>query len=170
MAATIGFQANTTIHAAFWIYRPDPTVDPVSKETFVEVNGIQYIEANAAVVLASVTVTQITSDILTVTVSTTGQMRPGQVVILSGLTNSTFLNGQLLAITSVTPTSFNAGFTHADYPGPDSEPVGAQVIDTTHRMCDLYYAETSIATTQHPRKLIGPVAARFLYDMEQLFY
>jgi hypothetical protein len=169
MAATIGFQANTTIHAAFWIYRPDPTVDPVSKETFVEVNGIQYIEANAAVVLASITSTQVASNIVTVTVSTTGQMRPGQVVILGGLTNSTFLNGQLLAVTSTTSTSFSASFTNSPYV-PVAEPAGAQVIDTTHRMCDLYYAETSIATTQQPRKLTGPVAARFLYDVEQLFY
>jgi hypothetical protein len=164
-----GFQANSTIHSAWWIFRPDPTVDPVSKETIVEVNGIQYIEANAAVVLASVSATQVTSNVVTATVTTTGQMRPGQIVILSGLTNSTFLNGQLLTITSTTPTSFAANFTNADY-GLTAEPAGAQVIDTTHRMCDLYYAESTLATTQQPRKLQGPVAAQFLWDMEQLFY
>lgn len=164
-----GFQANSTIHSAWWIFRPDPTVDPVSKETFVEVNGIQYIEANAAVVLASISATQVAANVVTVTVTTTGQMRPTQIVILSGLTNSTFLNGQRLTITSITPTSFNASFTNANY-GPTAEPAGAQVIDTTHRMCSLYYAETSIATTQQPRKLEGPVAAQFLFDMESLFY
>jgi len=41
-----GFQNNTTIHAAFWLFKPDPTIDPVGREILVEVNGIQYIEAN----------------------------------------------------------------------------------------------------------------------------
>ena len=27
-----GFQNNTTIHAAFWIYKPDFTFDPKGKE------------------------------------------------------------------------------------------------------------------------------------------
>jgi hypothetical protein len=45
MAATTGFQANTTIHAAFWIYKPDPAVDPVGREVIVQVNNIQKIES-----------------------------------------------------------------------------------------------------------------------------
>ena len=44
MAARSGFQSHTTIHAAFWWYKPDP-LDPVGREIMVEVNSIQYIEA-----------------------------------------------------------------------------------------------------------------------------
>ena len=46
MAAQTGFQSNTTIHAAFWIYKPDPAVDTVGAEIMVEINGIQQIESN----------------------------------------------------------------------------------------------------------------------------
>jgi hypothetical protein len=45
MPSQSGFQNNTTIHAAFWIYKPDPTAIPPGKEIFVEVNGLQFIEA-----------------------------------------------------------------------------------------------------------------------------
>jgi hypothetical protein len=44
MADQSGFQTNTTIHAAFWWYSPDRTVDKTTREAFVEVNSIQYIE------------------------------------------------------------------------------------------------------------------------------
>jgi hypothetical protein len=45
MANQTGFQTNTTIHAAFWIYKPDPAIDPTGQEILVEVNGIQKIES-----------------------------------------------------------------------------------------------------------------------------
>jgi len=45
MPAQSGFQTNTTIHAAFWWYKPDPNDIPPGKEILVEVNGLQYIEA-----------------------------------------------------------------------------------------------------------------------------
>jgi hypothetical protein len=168
MATLSGFQSNTTIQAAFWIYKPDPTIDPVSKEEFIEVNSIQRIEANAANVLSTISSTQVTSNVLTATVATTGGMRVNQQVILSGLTNSTLLNGVVVLINKVTPTSFSANFVTANY-GSTSEPAGAQVIDTTNRTCYLFYAETSVSTSQAPRKLEGAVAATFIYDMEALF-
>jgi len=168
MATISGFQANTTIHAAFWIYKPDPTVDPVSKEEFIEVNSLQRIEANAASVLSALTGSSVTSNVLTVNVVTTGQMRTNQQVILSGLTNSTFLNGQVVTITTVTPTSFNAVFINSDYI-LQAEPAGALVTDTTNRTCYLYYPETGVSTSQAPRKLEGAEAATFIYDMEALF-
>jgi hypothetical protein len=50
MAHQYGFQLNTTIHAAFWIYKPDQTLEPTGRETIVEVNRLQYIESNFPVV------------------------------------------------------------------------------------------------------------------------
>ncbi len=44
MANQTGFQSNTTIHAAFWIYKPDRTLDPIGREIMIEVNSIQKIE------------------------------------------------------------------------------------------------------------------------------
>lgn len=168
MATISGFQSNTTIHAAFWIYKPDPVIDPVSKEEFIEVNSIQRIEANAASVLTAISNSQVTSNVVTVTVASGANFRNLQQVILSGLTNSTFLNGQVLTISSFTATSFTAAFINANY-GPTAEPAGALVTDTTNRTAYLYYAETSVSTSQAPRKLEGVVAARFVYDMEALF-
>jgi len=45
MANQSGFQTNTTIHAAFWWYKPDLSLDPTGREIMIEVNGIQKIEA-----------------------------------------------------------------------------------------------------------------------------
>lgn len=45
MANLTGFQSNTTISAAFWIYKPDPALDPTGREIFVNVNNVQKIEA-----------------------------------------------------------------------------------------------------------------------------
>ena len=169
MATISGFQANTTIHAAFWVYKPDPTVDPVSKEQFVEVNSILRIEANAANILSTISSTQVTSNVLTVTVASTAGMRVYQQVILGGLTNTLALNGQVVTIGSVTPTSFTATFPTANY-GPTAEPAGALVTDTTNRVAYLFYSEMATSPAQAPLKLEGAVAARFIYDMEALFY
>jgi hypothetical protein len=46
MAAQSGFQAQTTIHAAFWWYKPDPT-DLTGREVMVEVNSLQFLESTA---------------------------------------------------------------------------------------------------------------------------
>ena len=48
MANQSGFQTNTTIHAAFWWYKPDPLLDPTGREILIEVNSIQKIESNQA--------------------------------------------------------------------------------------------------------------------------
>ncbi len=45
MASQHGFQTNTTIQAAFWIYKPDPTIAPPPKEIMQDVNSIQRIES-----------------------------------------------------------------------------------------------------------------------------
>lgn len=168
MAAIIGFQSNTTITSAFWIYKPDPLTSQAGKETFVEVNNIQYIEANLEVLLGNIVSTSVANNILTVnyTSTTAGTIRNGQVLILSGLTTSTFLNGALLTVSVVSPTSFNAVFVNANY---STTADTGDVVDTTHRQVSIYYAETSQPSSQTPRKLEGVVAARFIYDMEVLF-
>jgi hypothetical protein len=44
MANQTGFQSNTTITNAFWIYKPEPATDPTGREVMVAVNSLQYIE------------------------------------------------------------------------------------------------------------------------------
>lgn len=168
MAPITGFQSNTTIHAAFWIYKPDPVSDPTSKEEFIEVNSIQRVECNSQTVLSAVTNVQVASNLLTVTVAANSGLRISQQVIFYGLTNATFLNGQVVYINGISGNTFTANFTNANY-GPTTEPAGAQLVDTTNRVAYLYYAESSVSTSQAPRKLDGAVAARFIYDMEALF-
>lgn len=169
MATISGFQANTTIHAAFWIYKPDVTVDPVSKEEFIEVNTLQRIEANPETILTSIASTSVTSNLLTVTCANAAQLRSQQQVILRGLSNIVALNGQVVTVLGVTPTTFTANFISPDY-GTTPEPDGAQVVDTTNRTAYLFYPETDVSTSQAPKKIVGAVAARFIYDMEALFY
>jgi hypothetical protein len=45
MPSQSGFQSNTTIHAAFWFYIPDPAVVPPGKIIVQEVNTLQRIES-----------------------------------------------------------------------------------------------------------------------------
>lgn len=45
MANQSGFQTNTTIHAAFWWYKPDPRLDPTGREILIEINSVQKIES-----------------------------------------------------------------------------------------------------------------------------
>jgi hypothetical protein len=40
----MGFQSNTTIQTALWMYKPDPAVDPTGKQFFINLNQVQYIE------------------------------------------------------------------------------------------------------------------------------
>jgi hypothetical protein len=46
MPPSSGFQLNSTIQTAWWIWKPDPN-DVVSREVFVDTGKIQYIEANS---------------------------------------------------------------------------------------------------------------------------
>jgi hypothetical protein len=41
-----GFQSNSTINGCWWVYSPDPANNPLAREVMVQVDGIQYIEAN----------------------------------------------------------------------------------------------------------------------------
>lgn len=245
-----GFQSNTTIHAAFWIYKPDFTFDPKGKEVMVNVNNLQYLEAdqptvrmpnigsisisggtltivgnntfqnnmNAAlinglanatflnglivpvnratpqqiqatmpVIAAEVAQVQIASNVLTVTANQ--QWVPGMTVTFSGLVNATFLNGQTVTISTVSRNfanpsgyaSFTAPFVHADYPAANEIGVATLntngysngdsgvVYDPAARKVWLFYAESNVSTSQHPRELHGIVAQAFINDMEALF-
>ena len=149
-----GFQKNTTIHAAFWWFKPDPNIDPIAKETMVEVNSLQTIEANQPLILANANSVTVASN------------------ILNGFTNASFLNGQVVTILASTTNSMTANFTYVGYPpsyGPMTEPIGAQIIDTAPRVAWLFYPQTNVSTSQAPRELHGQVASLFLYDMEALF-
>ena len=42
-----GFQNNTTIQTAWWIYKPDPNAIPPGKEVMIDTGKIQYIEATS---------------------------------------------------------------------------------------------------------------------------
>jgi hypothetical protein len=245
-----GFQNNTTIHAAFWIYKPDFTFDPKGKEQMVNVNLLQYIEAdqptvrmqaissisisggvltivgsnnfqnnmNAAlinglqnatflnglivpinqatlpqitaampVIKADVSAVQIASNVLTITARQ--QWVIGMTVTFSGMVNATFLNGQTVTITSVSRNfadpsgygSFTAAFTHADYAFENE--IGTAILNTNGwsntdtgvvydpaaRKVWLFYAESNVSTSQHPRELHGVAAQAFITDMEGLF-
>lgn len=45
MANQSGFQSNSTITSAFWMYKPDPSIDPIGRQVFVQLNNVQKIEA-----------------------------------------------------------------------------------------------------------------------------
>jgi hypothetical protein len=249
-AFAAGFQSNTTIHAAFWIYKPDFAFDPKGKEVMVNVNNLQYLEAdqptirmnaitsisiaggvltivgnnsfqpnmsaalinglanatflnglivpvNTAtpaqiqatmpVITADVAQVQIASNVLTITANQ--QWVPGMTVTFSGLVNATFLNGQTVTISTVSENfanpsgygSFTASFTHADYPAASevgtvtlntdgySNSDAGKVFDPAARKAWLYYGESNVSTSQHPRELHGIAAQAFITDMEALF-
>jgi hypothetical protein len=107
MAHKYGFQLNTTIHAAFWIYKPDRTLEPTGRETIVEVNSLQYIESNLPVYLVEdVTGVTIAGGVLTLSGGNSfGVLKPGMIVILDGFDNAFFLNGEVFRVATVTPTS-----------------------------------------------------------------
>jgi hypothetical protein len=78
---------------------------------------------------ASITSVQVTSNVVTLSVVNTFSTQglavvpaTGQVntVYITGLTNATFLNGQVLTVTSVSGTAITANFTHTNY-GPTAE-------------------------------------------------
>src|SRR5271157_1700387 len=103
-----GWQLNTTIHAAFWIYKPDFTFDPKGKEIMVNVNNLQYIEANQPTIrMPQITNIAITGGLLTITGVNTFQPSMSAALI-NGLQNATFLNGVIVPVSSATPTSITA--------------------------------------------------------------
>jgi hypothetical protein len=72
---------------------------------------------------APITNVQVTSNVVTLAVVNTFASQgegtgQGQVntIYLTGLTNATFLNGQVLTIATISPTQITANFTHANYP------------------------------------------------------
>jgi len=103
-----GWQLNTTIHAAFWIYKPDFTFDPKGKEIMVNVNNLQYIEANQPTIrMPQITNIAITGGLLTITGVNTFQPSMSAALI-NGLQNATFLNGVIVPVSGATPTSITA--------------------------------------------------------------
>src|SRR5271156_2970165 len=103
-----GFQKNTTIHAAFWIYKPDFNFDPKGKEIMVNVNNLQYIEANQPTIrMPQITNIAIAGGNLTVTGVNTFQPN-FNAALINGLANATFLNGVIVPVSSATPQQFTA--------------------------------------------------------------
>lgn len=164
-----GFQLNSTITGAFWLYRPDPVVNQVDREIMVQINNIQYLEATPAQVVANnISSVSVQSNVLTVTGNLSG-ITSGISVGFTKLTNAAFLNKQVVTVISVSGNSFTANFTNPNY-GPMAEPPGAQGVNAGVRTVWIYYPETGVSTSQAPRKLEGVVATLFLFDMEALFF
>ncbi len=74
----------------------------------LNVSGIAF--ANTA----TITNVSLTSNVVTITCNNSFLGGVGLTAALSGLTTSTFLNGQTLTITTASATQFTASFTHAD--------------------------------------------------------
>jgi len=107
MANRFGFQSNTTIHAAFWIWKPDPLFDPIAKEVMVNLNDLQYLESNQpANLMPGITGIAISGGTLTVTGN--NSFKSGMNAALSGLGNATFLNGLIVHVRTATPAQFTA--------------------------------------------------------------
>lgn len=68
-------------------------------------------------VISSVTVA---ANVVTVTVGSTTNLNVNALVTISGLATATYLNGQVLTVTALTPTTFTAAFTHSNS-GPTSD-------------------------------------------------
>lgn len=79
-------------------------------------------------VIAPITATSITSNVLTVTVANT--FLPGAFVVLSA-TAEGFLNGQVVQVITASLTQFTATFTHANYSNPADTGTAEQVVNAT---------------------------------------
>jgi hypothetical protein len=103
-----GFQNNTTIDAAFWIYKPDFNFDPKGKEVMVNVNLIQHLEVDPPVIrMPQITNIAISGGVVTVT--GTNSFQPYfNAAIINGLQNATFLNGLILPVSNATTQQFTA--------------------------------------------------------------
>jgi hypothetical protein len=102
-----GFQNNTTIHAAFWYFKPDFTYQQEGKELGVNINRLQYWEFNQPTTRTpQITNIAINAGILTVTGTNTFQSNFS--AALNGLTSATFLNGLIVPVNSATPQQFLA--------------------------------------------------------------
>ncbi len=84
----------------------------------------------------------ISSNVATFTISGTNPLSVGQQVTLSGFATSTFFNGQTVAITGTTTTSFTAAFTASNGSATESGKAASSVLG------GIYYdvAPTTIAT------------------------
>jgi hypothetical protein len=103
-----GFQLNTTIHAAFWIYKPDFSYDPKGKEVMVNVNAVQHIEADQPTVrMPSISSISISGGVLTISGSNTFQPNMSAALI-NGLANATFLNGAIVPVGGASPQQIQA--------------------------------------------------------------
>jgi|SRR5271157_1385797 len=102
-----GFQNNTTIHAAFWFFKPDFTYQQEGKQLGVNINRLQYYEFNQPVIRTPlITNIAINAGVLTVTGVTTFQSNFS--AALSGLQTATFLNGLIVPVNNATPQAFMA--------------------------------------------------------------
>src|SRR5271157_5868207 len=102
-----GFQNNTTIHAAFWYFKPDFTFQQEGKELGVNINRLQYWEFNQPTIRTPhITNIAINAGILTVTGVNTFQSNFS--AALNALQSATFLNGVIVPVNSATPQQFLA--------------------------------------------------------------
>jgi hypothetical protein len=168
MAPFSGWQSNTTIQSALWIFKPDPAVDPLGREIFVETNGVQWYESNQQVIVSSNITNVVLNNNSLVLSCSPGAAKLNQLVIFTNFTNANFLNGQIGRVTGISPTALTFNFIASNYASA-LESAGATVLDASSRFIELYYASSGVPSTQAPRRLDGPVAARFIYDLEQLF-
>jgi hypothetical protein len=102
-----GFQNNTTIHAAFWFFKPDFTYQQEGKEIGVNLNRLQYYEFNQPTIRTN-QITNIAINAGILTVSGVNTFQSNFSAALNGLQNATFLNGLIVPVSSATPTQFVA--------------------------------------------------------------
>lgn len=94
-------------------------------------NQLEYVWAGGRDQGASITSITLTTNVVTVTCVNT--FAPGQVVVIQGLTNATFLNSALLTISTASGTQFTAAFTHSNY-GPTGESQGTATANSDFRV------------------------------------
>ena len=104
--------------------------DPNNNVQVVVVSGISGAAQPSwsTVLPANASSVSVTSSVLTITATTSFSV--GQQIYLTGFSNATFLNGQIVTVTSNNVTSFSANFSHADYPSTlDSGACQAVTVD-----------------------------------------
>lgn len=97
----------------YWVTTPVPALTAVRLDASGDVIPIDPL-------VPAVTNIAIATNVLTVTCDNHFAPAGGQLVVFSGLSNASFLNGQVVTVTAATPTSFTASFTHADYSTADT--------------------------------------------------
>jgi len=107
----------------------------------------------------SVTSVQVASNVLTIVAGNSFPV--GMQVIFQGLGSATFLNGQMVTITSATSTQFTANFTNANY-GPAAETAGTanpQGVPVQNATANTFQYQTSVAVADSGPTALGTVVS-----------